>query len=176
MTQHKILIVDDNPFVLFGLKKDLQHEGFKILTADNGQKAIEIVRNEQVDLVLTDLVMNPIDGIEVLKQTKEFNDSIKVIIMTGYNSTASSLGPAGYAIDDFITKPCETEEFYLRINNCLKEQNRENEIKETTRSFVRNVPFHKAQTAFHIKNKVAQLHHMHREIKNFRMKKLVTSD
>jgi len=93
-------------------------------------QGFDLLLKNHIDLVITDLVMDPIDGIEVLKKTKAINKDIKVILMTGYNNTSSTIGILSLDVDGFIIKPCETEEINARINYCLKKKKIEHKLNK----------------------------------------------
>ena len=70
MTAYEILLVDDDPLILKAIKPALQQEGYQVTTAENGESAIELLESKHFDILMTDLVMDAIDGIGVLKQGK----------------------------------------------------------------------------------------------------------
>jgi YesN/AraC family two-component response regulator len=84
MQKYEILLVDDDPFILQSIAPVLENEGYNVTTAANGKEAIKLLEKKNFDLVLTDLVMDPIDGIGVLKKTKELDPDTIVIILTGF--------------------------------------------------------------------------------------------
>ncbi len=86
-----ILIVDDEPSILNSLSGLLSDEGFEIITASNGYEALKIVDVESPDLVLLDIWMQGIDGIETLKEIKKDNPHIQVIIITGHGTTETAV-------------------------------------------------------------------------------------
>ncbi|MBW2591060.1 MAG: response regulator, partial [Deltaproteobacteria bacterium] len=81
-----VLIVDDEPSILQSLGGLLSDEGFEIITASNGYEALKIIDKESPDLVLLDIWMPGIDGIETLKEIKKGNPYIQVIIITGHGN------------------------------------------------------------------------------------------
>ena len=84
-----ILIVDDEPSILHSLSGLLSDEGFEVTTAANGYEALKIIEAESPDLVLLDIWMPGIDGIETLKEIKKENPTIQVIIITGHGDRKS---------------------------------------------------------------------------------------
>jgi len=119
MRKHRILLVDDDPHIVTGVGKDLESEGFEVTTAESGEKAIELLRNASFDVVITDLVMEPLDGIDVLKSAKEINAETMVMILTGYGDMTSAIDALRLDADDYMLKPCEPEEMYFRVSRCL---------------------------------------------------------
>lgn len=75
--------MDDDPLVLDGIRKDIEREGFKVTTSGSGEDAIELICVTAYGLVITDLVMEGVNGIQVLKKTKELHPETMVIILTG---------------------------------------------------------------------------------------------
>jgi len=119
MRKHRILLVDDDPFILEGLGADLENQGFKVTKAGSGDQAVELLASTAFDLVMTDLVMENVDGIQVLKKAKELQPDTMVIIITGYGNLKSAIEALRNEADDYLLKPCESEEMLYRINQCL---------------------------------------------------------
>jgi len=129
MENYEILLVDDDPFILQSIGPALEKDGYSVATAENGEKAIEMIREKDFDLVLTDLVMDPIDGIGVLKKAKEANPETMVIILTGFGDLISAIEALRLNADDYLLKPCEPEELSFRISNCLEKLQLKRRIK-----------------------------------------------
>ncbi len=91
MRDYSVLLVDDDPLILKGTGGDLQKKGYRVTTASGGKEAIGFLLEKSFDLVITDLVMDEIDGIQVLKKTKELNPDTRVIILTGYGDLNSAI-------------------------------------------------------------------------------------
>jgi DNA-binding NtrC family response regulator len=119
MGKHRILLVDDDPFILEGIGADLENQGFKVTKAGSGDQAVELLASASFDLVMTDLVMENVDGIQVLKKAKELQPDTMVIIITGYGNLKSAIEALRNEADDYLLKPCESEEMLYRINQCL---------------------------------------------------------
>ncbi len=120
MKKYQILLVDDDPFILTGIGKDLESEGFRVTTAKSGEDAVKMLGAAYFDLVVTDLVMDKIDGIQVLKKAKAVNADTKVIILTGYGDMTSAIDALRHKADDYMLKPCEPEEMKFRVSRCLE--------------------------------------------------------
>ena len=120
MHKYKILLVDDDPLILKGFGNDLEGKGYHVTTAKSGEKAIKLLNKDNFDLVITDLVMDQIDGIDVLKKSKECNPDTMVIILTGYGDMTSAIDALRFDADDYLLKPCEAEEIYFRVGRCLE--------------------------------------------------------
>ena len=120
MEKYKLLLVDDDPFILKSISSALEQEEYQVDTAANGKEAIELLEGKKFDLVLTDLVMDPIDGIGVLKSAKEKKSDTMVIILTGFGDLISAIDALRLDADDYLLKPCEPEELSFRISSCLE--------------------------------------------------------
>jgi YesN/AraC family two-component response regulator len=120
MEKYKILLVDDDPFILQSIASALEEEEYQVSTAANGKEAIELLEVDTFDLVLTDLVMDPVDGIGVLKSAKEKNPDTMVIILTGFGDLISAIDALRLDADDYLLKPCEPEELSFRISSCIE--------------------------------------------------------
>ncbi len=118
MKEYSILLVDDDPFILEGIGADLEGQGFGLTEANSGDRALELLAKKNFDLVITDLVMENVDGIQVLKEAKALNPDTMVIILTGYGNMKSAIDALRHEADDYLLKPCESAEMLHRINQC----------------------------------------------------------
>jgi DNA-binding NtrC family response regulator len=120
MRKHHILLVDDDPFILTGIGKDLSGEGYAVTTADSGKQAIELINRTRFDLVITDLVIDRIDSIQVLKAAKTRVPETMVFILTGYGDMGSAIDALRLDADDDMLKPCEPDEMRFRVSRCFE--------------------------------------------------------
>ncbi|MGD9198695.1 MAG: response regulator, partial [Desulfobacterales bacterium] len=118
MEKYKILLVDDDPFILEGIGTDLESQGFNLTEASSGDQALELLSETNFDLVITDLVMENVDGLLVLKKAKAINPDTMVIILTGYGNMSSAIEALRHEADDYLLKPCESAEMLHRIHQC----------------------------------------------------------
>ncbi|WP_319522376.1 response regulator [uncultured Desulfosarcina sp.] len=116
MRNYRILLVDDDPFILTGIGKDLESSGYDVTPAKSGERAIELMENGHFDMVITDLVMDRVDGIDVLKTAKANNPETMVLILTGYGDMESAIDALRLDADDYLLKPCEPDEMKLRVS------------------------------------------------------------
>ncbi|MEE8553366.1 MAG: sigma-54 dependent transcriptional regulator [Desulfobacterales bacterium] len=133
----KILIVDDDPGHLTTLKTITKSWGYTVETANDGVVAVDTVKSGPVDLILMDVRMTNMSGIEALGQIKDYNPSIPVIIMTAYSSVESAVEALKSGAYDYLIKPLDFEVLKLAIERAsehagLKEENRA--LKEHLRS------------------------------------------
>ena len=122
MKKYNILLVDDDPFILEGMGEDLETNGYQVTRASSGEMALALLESTDFNLVITDLVMERMDGVQVLKKTKALNREIQVILLTGFGDLDSAIKALRNQADDYLLKPCESEEMMLRVENCLKKQ------------------------------------------------------
>jgi len=132
MRKYSILLVDDDPIITAGTGSHLEEEGYEVTTANSGERAVELLNQSSFDLVITDLVMEEMNGTDVLKISKEINPETMVIILTGFGDMASAIDAIRLDADDYILKPCIPEEMNFRVSRCLEklENNRKIEIYE----------------------------------------------
>ncbi len=114
-----ILIVDDEPSIVQSLSGLLTDEGFEVITANNGYEALKIIEAEAPDLVLLDIWMPGIDGIETLKEIKKNSASLPVIIITGHGNVETAVKATKLGAFDLIEKPLNIDKVIVAINNAL---------------------------------------------------------
>ena len=114
-----ILVVDDEPSIVHSLSGLLSDEGFEVIAASNGYEALKIIDKEAPDLVLLDIWMPGIDGIETLKQIKEDNPYLQVVIITGHGTIETAVKATKLGAFDFIEKPLSFDKIIVAINNAL---------------------------------------------------------
>ncbi|MEJ5359036.1 MAG: response regulator [Desulfobacterales bacterium] len=117
---YDLLLVDDDPFILEGIGEDLERRGYRVTRVNSGEKALELLERRNFDLVITDLVMEHIDGIQVLKKSKEKNATTMVILLTGFGDMLSAIEALRNQADDYMLKPCESSEIQFRVERCLE--------------------------------------------------------
>jgi len=118
----KILVVDDEEHILMILKDSLEFSGFQVVTASNGEEALEVVAREIPDLMVLDIGMPKLDGWEVCRRIKgtEKTKHIPVIILTAYAQTSDQRKGMELGADRFVTKPCDLAQLVDEINSLLK--------------------------------------------------------
>lgn len=106
----KILVIDDEKLIRWTLNDVLRREGYDVLTAECGETGLEIVEGERPDLIILDLRLPGMDGMEVLERVKEIAPDAVVIILTAYGSPASALQAIKLGAHEYLHKPFELEE------------------------------------------------------------------
>ena len=126
----KILIVDDNAEFARMAGRFLEHQGFRVAIADNGYKAVEKIQSEAQDLVLLDLKLPDVTGMEVLKRIKEINENIGFIVITGYGGEQVAIDFMKAGALDFLSKPIDNDVLLKTIKNALKIRDAQIEDKQ----------------------------------------------
>jgi len=121
MAGKKVLVVDDEQNSREGLSKILTKEGYKVHIAEDGEKALQEAEDYKFDLIITDLRMPDMDGIEVLKKVREKNKSIGVVIVTAYGEVNSYLTAMNLGAFEYLNKPIHLEELRRVIKKALEE-------------------------------------------------------
>ncbi len=119
---HKILIVDDEPDILEFLKYNFKNEGFEVNIADNGNDAIQKAIRHNPDLILLDVMMPELDGMEtcrMLRKMKQFSDTI-IVFLTARGEDYSEIAGFEAGADDYITKPIRPKALLARVKAILK--------------------------------------------------------
>jgi DNA-binding response OmpR family regulator len=122
MIQPSILLVDDELAILKVLSRDLREENFLVTAVSSGSEAISALQNTLYDLVITDLAMAEINGVDILKATRKFAPTTAVIIITGYEDSKNAREAKGIGVDDLLAKPFEVEELLTSIQACLNKR------------------------------------------------------
>jgi len=115
----KILVVDDERLLVKGIKFNLENEGYQVETAFDGKTAVELVRNGNFDLVILDLMMPEIDGLEACMRIREFSN-VPVIMLTARSEDADKIIGFECGADDYVTKPFNILELKARIRAMLR--------------------------------------------------------
>ncbi len=118
MTQ-KLLIVDDEPGILKGIKFSLEQESYKVETSDNGEDALKKAFTNDYDLIILDLMLPGIDGLEVCRRIRE-KLVVPIIILTAKGEDNSKIQGLEYGADDYLTKPFNILELKARIKAILR--------------------------------------------------------
>jgi DNA-binding NtrC family response regulator len=119
MENPSILVVDDELLIRDLLYDFFQDQGWEIAVAESGEKALEILREKKVDLLLTDLRMPVMDGMVLTSQVRKDFPDIPVVIMTGYPSVDSAVSALRNKVADYITKPFSVNDLYKRVESHL---------------------------------------------------------
>ncbi|MEN8188678.1 MAG: response regulator [Thermodesulfobacteriota bacterium] len=120
--QKKILIVDDEILILKSLQADLKQAGYETAVAGGGEEALGILAEQPCKLIITDLMMEGLTGIELIEKIRDLKLDIPVIIITAYGELNTAIAAMRLGAADYLLKPFNSEELILRIKNCLEKQ------------------------------------------------------
>ncbi len=119
MSKGRILVIDDESIVRMSCSRALSPEGYEVKAAQSGVEALKILEEEFFDLVLMDLKMPDIDGIEVLKKIKEKWPQTEVIIITGYQTVDTAVKSIKLGAFDYIEKPFTPDALVAAVGNAM---------------------------------------------------------
>lgn len=128
--QAKILVVDDDKAHVTTLKVLLETWGYKVSSASDGDEAVSIVKNKSFDLILMDIKMIKMNGIEALKKIKDYNPAIPIIMMTAYSSVESAVEAMKSGAYDYLIKPLDFDALKITIERALEHVNLKEENKK----------------------------------------------
>ena len=115
----KILVADDEMAIRLLYSEELKEEGYEVYTAANGREALEIIEKVALDLVILDIKMPEMDGIEALRQIKEKKPGLPVVLSTAYGDYKQDF--ATWASDDYLVKSSDLEDLKKSVKKHLKE-------------------------------------------------------
>ena len=127
MSSNTILIVDDEPSIVELIDFNLQKAGYHILKADNGLDALQLVRTNKPDLIILDLMIPGIDGMEVCRRLKgqQHTAGIPIIMVTAKNEEVDKIVGLELGADDYMTKPFSPRELVARVKAVLRRSHKE---------------------------------------------------
>jgi DNA-binding NtrC family response regulator len=123
MKPPSILVVDDELLIRDLLYDFFLGQGWQVSIAENGEKALEILRSKEIDLVLADIKMPLMDGLTLTSEVKESFPDIPVVLMTGYPSVESAVAALRNKAADYVTKPFNINQLFKLIDAKVKEKN-----------------------------------------------------
>ena len=115
----KILVVDDEKLIVKGIRFSLEQEGMEVDCAYDGEEALECIHNKEYDIVLLDLMLPKLSGMEVCQQVREFSD-VPIIMLTAKGEDMDKILGLEYGADDYITKPFNILEVKARIKAIIR--------------------------------------------------------
>ncbi len=115
----KILVVEDDSQIARFVELELEHEGYEVKKVDNGYDGLNMLKNNDFDLMLLDIMLPGIDGVEVCREVREFSD-LPIIMLTAKSELEDKVKGLDTGADDYLTKPFEIEELLARIRALLR--------------------------------------------------------
>lgn len=127
----KILIVEDEVKISRLLEIELESEGYEVVKADNGLDALEVYRSQEVDLILLDVMLPGMSGIELLRRIRAHDSDTAVLLLTAKSSVEDKVSGLDLGANDYITKPFQIEELLARIRAALRLQGKQYSEEQT---------------------------------------------
>ena len=122
MTNCRILFVDDDQDILTMVNQYLEMQGYDITTVNSGMKALDLIKDQEIDVVFTDYKMPEFNGLELLAAIKQYKPEIEVIIVTGYGSMESAIQAMKFGSYDYLQKPFKLDHLKLIIDRIIEEK------------------------------------------------------
>ena len=129
MAEYRILVVDDEEPIAKILDFNLRKEGYDVIVANDGEKAVELAFSEDPDLILLDLMLPKKDGMEVCREVRA-QKNIPIIMLTAKNSEIDKVRGLEFGADDYVTKPFSTRELMARVKVNLRRVAKQTEVVE----------------------------------------------
>jgi DNA-binding NtrC family response regulator len=117
-----ILLVDDEPDFLYPLVKRLSKRDLVIQSAGSGQEALDVIQQKQIDVVVLDVKMPGMDGLETLRRIKAYNGLIEVIMLSGHASLDAAIEGMENGAFDYLMKPVDFDELFFKLQDAYKKK------------------------------------------------------
>ena len=111
----RVLVVDDEPAILRFLRAGLSHQGYLVTEAETGQAALDLIRRKAADLIVLDLGLPDIDGLEVIRQVRAGGSVLPIIVLSSRDDEEAKVAALDLGADDYVTKPFGMDELLARI-------------------------------------------------------------
>jgi DNA-binding NtrC family response regulator len=140
-SNERVLIADDEEIIRDVLSELLSSESYKVDLAENGLQALEMIREKEYGVILLDLMMPQLDGLQVLEELKKTENSPKILVLTAYGSIEKAFKTSQLGAYGFITKPFKNDELLLQIKNAMKQHELEAENRRLKKSLSERYSF-----------------------------------
>lgn len=128
--KQRILLVEDEDHLLEAIKLNLEIEGYKVSTAQDGKKALKIFKEERFNLIILDVMLPEIDGFQVAETIRLENSEVPIMFLTAKNTSEDRVMGLKKGADDYLVKPFNLEELILRVGNLIKRGLKGDALKE----------------------------------------------
>jgi DNA-binding NtrC family response regulator len=122
MEKHSILVVDDELLIRDLLYDFFTGQGWSISVAENGQKALEVLNDKPIDLILSDIKMPEMDGLTLASRVRQTHPGLPVVLMTGFPSVETAVSALRNRVEDYVIKPFNINQLYKLIESKLAEK------------------------------------------------------
>jgi DNA-binding response OmpR family regulator len=119
-TKKTILVVDDEPHIVLGLRDALEFEGFRVISAGEGQEGIALARSEAPDAIILDLMLPDVNGYAVCEQLRRINAYVPIVMLTARSQETDKIRGLDSGADDYVTKPFSVNELIARMRAILR--------------------------------------------------------
>jgi len=116
----RILVVEDEDEIRKVIKMNLEFENHEVIAVENGKKALQIIDNQHFDLMILDIMLPEVNGLQICEQVRLQNSKVGIIIVSAKDTSTDRITGLKLGADDYLTKPFELEELLLRVNKLLK--------------------------------------------------------
>ncbi|MYE88275.1 response regulator, partial [Candidatus Poribacteria bacterium] len=116
---HTILIADDDDSIRFVLEKALQKEGYRTFSARNGKETVDLLRSELIDTIFLDIFMPDVNGLELIEELQEINNTASIIVITAHGTTQTAIEAAKRHAYDYVTKPFDLQEIIPLVSRAV---------------------------------------------------------
>jgi two-component system, cell cycle response regulator len=162
--KRSVLIVDDDRILCSVFKEGLSDSGYLCHTACDGKSALELLGNSSFDLMLTDIIMPGMDGLELTYKAKQIQPEMAVIVMTGFQQEESYDRAIGIGASDFIKKPFSIGELTIRIDRVMRDRRvlteirrRQEEVRNISRDMISGVQDEASQRIASLEKEIINL-------------------
>src|ERR671935_1456339 len=119
MPKSRILVIDDEAAIRDSLRMTLEYDGYEVIAAATGQEGLALVEREAPDLVMLDVKMPGMDGLEVLDRLRAMNESLPIVVISGHGTIGTAVEATKKGAFDFIEKPFSSERVLVVLRNAL---------------------------------------------------------
>lgn len=116
----RILVIDDDPSVTSTIKRGLSHEGYVVETANSGEEGLVMIHDQKPDLIILDVMMPRLDGLEVLRRLRSSDKQLPVLLLTARDTPSDEALGLQYGADDYVVKPFDWVVLMARVNALLR--------------------------------------------------------
>ena len=152
----RILIIEDEEKIARFIELELKYEGYEVEKAFNGKDGLELVKAQPFDLILLDIMLPGINGMEVLRRIRQFSD-IPIIMLTARDAVVDKVTGLDGGADDYITKPFAIEELLARIRVALRNRNRANKDKGSSQLVIGHLKLDSMKREVWVKDNLVHL-------------------
>ena len=130
--KERILVIEDEKHIADGIRLNLSIRNFSVKIAEDGIAGLELWKSWRPDLIILDIMLPMIDGFSILKTIRKEDEKIPVLILSARGDTKDKIKGLKYGVDDYLSKPFDLEEFFLRIDRLLKKKRWYEDDKKNT--------------------------------------------